>query len=274
MSRIGTYAEVLKRQFSSPKTTEENLEYTTYVKQPPQTSLRGNEGSSYTSNEGNVQTSTTVSKSKPQLADPPNNAVHMIRGATAKKTTQIDMPKSTKHSSIGIDTTTNVRQQTEINKGQRQDTITKRQVEQILTDKLAEITKTNQCNIQEIQDRMEAKIERIIESRLRTATNLMADAVTNRIMASLQRRLPLPPYKKDTYETDEGQVDTNITSPTETKPVQEKVIKVTPLSVRKTSNINSTADMLNAINQIENQTILHNDSPHDTTFTESFPAPS
>lgn len=56
----------------------------------------------------------------------------------------------------------------------------------MFTEKMAEITKTNQSTLQDIQDKMEEKIDRIIETRLRTATNLMADAVTNKIMASLK----------------------------------------------------------------------------------------
>ena len=274
MSKIGTYAEVLKRQFTTPTTTEADVEKTTYVEQVQPTSLQGKEGSRHTPGDGTAQTQKKYSEKQIRTTDPPNNAGRKIHGITAKEPTHTDRQKRTTHSSVGKDTKSNVRQQTENNNALRKDTITQSQVEQMLTDKLAEINKTNQSNLQEIQDKMEAKIDRIIESRLRTATNLMADAVTNRIMASLKRIIPIPTYNGETDETDEGHVDENTSSSKDTIAFQEKVLTVTPLSGRKKSTISSTADMLNAIHQIENQPILTNDSPHDTTITESFPAPS
>lgn len=186
MSRMGTYAEVLKRQFVGLKTMKKKVGHSKPVEEGKHTSKEGIKGSNHIPGNGIDQSSTDGSGKKPQKTDPSDQRDHMINRFIDKQQTDIEIQNIKKYGSTVTEKETQVKQKTGYKNVTRTDTITKSQVEQMFTEKMAEITKTNQSTLQDIQDKMEEKIDRIIETRLRTATNLMADAVTNKIMASLK----------------------------------------------------------------------------------------
>lgn len=274
-SRVGTYTEVLSRRFTSQTNTQhleesrKNLPHMTaaisrvpnpIITTDPKVSVATNRLTndklqhSVTSNMVGITNSNTQASSSSGIGkDTHHNWTLDQHDSTLVKGTQKNQQMETPKNNFTQD-------------------IQKRlqKLENGFQQRIKMIKEKSEKTIYEMENRMEQKLNNLLDSKLIKLSTIVADTVTNRLLKAMQTSMTARPTTRDsvqvttehtiTQESPQKETSSSLTGkhPPEDTMVSQNII-----------NRNTTA-MVTELQNIEQQQ-KYNDSLHDTTTLESVP---
>ena len=274
LTRVGTYADALRRRFPNIGTKEvtkvdtskvDNMKPNDYNAQPNWAQL---DTPSIVSNKSQQKKSGTVqgSQKKTTLQVNENYGITQqdpLKTETTEKIQMIDDTevrlKAPKNSTPTATSTEN--QEAQIKHMEKH-------IDQMFRQKTEEMHQMTQAIMSNIQNSIDETVDAILEKKLNTVTNLMANQVTNKIMRAINRRMQNQSENIDEEHTDIEPI-TQDQSPGGIE-FSHKVQKPNAKWNSPEVQHKTQYDMLSALNQIETNLTKTNDSPHDANNTESF----
>ena len=275
-SKVGTYAEVLTRRFSPKNRPGKELDYV-----PNEQNIHYGEGTEGTKERARGAYVTPVKR--------PDKMPHQGSKGTNSHTdmdgTKPDKNKDTNedHNNIPMDTTMDdsthntdgdmENSQLSFDQDFSNDSTSTTQkwvdrlmaIEQKVTTQQTEMNQRNSNWLESLEDKLEEKIERILESKMLDMSMAVADIVTRRLSKAMGKivkgdsktSLLTEHHQQETVVMQESRVSVKKHS-TNTGDTQSSP------SAKTSGNLTSTQQMVQALNNIEQQT-KYSDPTHDTT---------
>ena len=268
VSRVGTYAEVLRRRFT-PSTTAPQM----------QVSKQADQKDKYTAGMPHADT-----RNRPHTTA--NNTGNPEYTRPSRPTTEYeeyDTGRQVKQTAIGAKvieaTRKNHREQTntktkenesERNKdGPTQEEVDTwnhklQSVDDTINSRLARFEKENTQLMQNLEKNIEAQVDRLMEKRMKAISNVVGDAVTKRIMGAMERMINKVKQQGSTIESNMQQATVTQDSPfKEGEQTRNDTAQTNYTENDTTDKIDSTKMMLTELESIANNQPKINDPTHD-----------
>ncbi len=270
VSKVGTYAEVLKRRFISPTTTDRNKGVHKMAIQNKEKQGNGDTFPKESLKYSSTNTSDTpVNQTRDSLEDESPNTT-MEQNFTEHESPTIKEQKA--HDDIDnnqnedtiqrrmerkTDSTGKVRNTEQSNEWSSDI----RTMEKVFTTKLESFEEENRTLMKELEQRIEEQVDRIMEKRFRDISRAVGNSVTKRVMIAMNKMFAR--INSDTENTDRDNAEMTVTQDSPLKDSSNSEINrdlknndVTP----EKQEMNSTQKMLSALENIHSNI---SDPTHD-----------
>ena len=273
-SRVGSYAEALKRRF--PRQENQHKQPNSNTSEADTTKSRGlqlssnrgkppnfpvTERSTRPGQSPNVQlTEEKVKRGTLQGGDPADfqRDKHHTRPVIQSNEGVQNSNLNEKYKMLG----STLRKQMEEDKNSFTHIVQK--VEETFKQKLTEIENANTTWMKELEDRVESKVEKIVEAKLLQASLIVANAVTKKVTNAMARML-----NKHGISTDIRDDDTSLISQASAQTMtgidsNTNGAKTSAEIGNKYKYTDNTKQMITALDEIGQTQTPPTDSPHDT----------